>query len=356
MDYNPFGMLVPERHAQDASDKYRYGFQGQEKDDELKGDGNSLNYEFRMYDPRIGRFFAVDPLTRQYPHYTPYSFSGNRVIDAIEFEGLEEKVFQTIKRYEYKPVFKKNKEVGNLERVGNAVTNCLSFVGNIYVGYHNSVQTAANHTVWAISGEKQYDFHQTIVAPLEEFANDSYKYHTDTPAKQQFIDIGDVLTNLETWELAATAFLTHKLGGTTTAPARLPLSMVEQRQNLVKSFFKKYDIKDVNRGLMAIDMDMPVFTQTLKKGTKLYRWSQKSSTAPKHFFSLVDEFGPSEAGLTKHLRTEPTDWLFEEYTLTKDTKVLRSNVKLESGTAPMEQVTSTQIEANATRSVIKGTE
>jgi len=68
---------------------YRYGFQGQEEDDEIKGDGNSVNYKYRMHDPRIGRFFAVDPLTSKYPHYSPYSFSGNRVIDMIELEGLE---------------------------------------------------------------------------------------------------------------------------------------------------------------------------------------------------------------------------------------------------------------------------
>jgi RHS repeat-associated protein len=81
-------MLVPNRHG--SSTAYRYGFQGQEKDDELKGEGNSLNYTFRMHDPRVGRFFAVDPLTKKYPFYSPYQFSGNRVLDAIELEGLEE--------------------------------------------------------------------------------------------------------------------------------------------------------------------------------------------------------------------------------------------------------------------------
>ncbi|MBC8756063.1 hypothetical protein H2O64_15405 [Kordia sp. YSTF-M3] len=81
-------MLLPKRHASDES--YRYGFQGQEKDDELKGEGNSLNYKYRMHDPRIGRFFAVDPLAPKYPHYTPYQFSGNKVIHMVELEGLEE--------------------------------------------------------------------------------------------------------------------------------------------------------------------------------------------------------------------------------------------------------------------------
>lgn len=68
---------------------YRYGFQGQERDDELKGDGNSVNYKYRVHDPRLGRFFSVDPLTVKYPANGPYNFSENRVIDAIELEGLE---------------------------------------------------------------------------------------------------------------------------------------------------------------------------------------------------------------------------------------------------------------------------
>ncbi|MCB0453735.1 MAG: hypothetical protein KDC94_12805, partial [Aequorivita sp.] len=70
---------MPGRHANTAD--YRYGFQGQEMDDEIKGEGNSLNYTFRMHDPRVGRFFAPDPLERSYPYYSPYQFSGNRVID-----------------------------------------------------------------------------------------------------------------------------------------------------------------------------------------------------------------------------------------------------------------------------------
>lgn len=80
-------MTVPNRYG--SSDSYRYGFQGQEKDDEIKGEGNSLNYKFRMHDPRVGRFFAVDPLSKQYPWNSTYAFSENNVIASIELEGLE---------------------------------------------------------------------------------------------------------------------------------------------------------------------------------------------------------------------------------------------------------------------------
>ena len=86
-NYYPFGMLQPNRHKDAKS--YRYAFQGQETDDELKGEGNSVNYKYRMHDPRLGRFFAVDPLYRDYPWNSPYAFSENRVLDAIELEGLE---------------------------------------------------------------------------------------------------------------------------------------------------------------------------------------------------------------------------------------------------------------------------
>ncbi|MEN9301662.1 MAG: hypothetical protein RL264_91 [Bacteroidota bacterium] len=72
-----------------SGESYRYGFQNQEKDDELKGAGNSVNYKYRMHDPRVGRFFSVDPLASKYPWNSTYAFSENRVIDCIELEGLE---------------------------------------------------------------------------------------------------------------------------------------------------------------------------------------------------------------------------------------------------------------------------
>ena len=55
----------------------------------MKGKGNSVNYKYRMHDPRVGRFFAVDPLTKKYPYLTSYQFSSNQPIHAPELEGLE---------------------------------------------------------------------------------------------------------------------------------------------------------------------------------------------------------------------------------------------------------------------------
>ncbi len=41
---------------------YRYGFNGKESDDEIKGEGNQQDYGMRIYDTRLGRFLSVDPL------------------------------------------------------------------------------------------------------------------------------------------------------------------------------------------------------------------------------------------------------------------------------------------------------
>ncbi len=73
-----------------AGSQYRYGFNGKENDNEVKGEGNQQDYGFRIYDPRLSRFLSVDPLTISYPWYTPYQFAGNKPILFIDLDGLEE--------------------------------------------------------------------------------------------------------------------------------------------------------------------------------------------------------------------------------------------------------------------------
>jgi RHS repeat-associated protein len=86
--YEAFGALLPGRNY--SSDSYRFGFQGQEKDDEMHGaTGTSYAFEYRIHDPRVGRFLSIDPLTWKYPYWSPYAFAGNMVIQYVELEGLE---------------------------------------------------------------------------------------------------------------------------------------------------------------------------------------------------------------------------------------------------------------------------
>jgi RHS repeat-associated protein len=94
-DYYPFGMPLPGRQLTPASGSYRYGFNSKELDDDgtgMGGGGNTYDYGFRIYNPQIAKFLSVDPLTKEYPWYTPYQFAGNSPIWAIDLDGLEEKI------------------------------------------------------------------------------------------------------------------------------------------------------------------------------------------------------------------------------------------------------------------------
>lgn len=68
---------------------HRFSFNGKENDSEVKGEGNQQDYGMRIYDPRISKFLSVDPLTKEYPWYTPYQFAGNMPIKYIDLDGLE---------------------------------------------------------------------------------------------------------------------------------------------------------------------------------------------------------------------------------------------------------------------------
>lgn len=80
-------MLVPNRHSD--SNSYRYGFNGKENDNEVMGEGNWQDYGARMYNPRIGRFFSVDPKTKLYPMLSTYQFASNTPIQAVDLDGKE---------------------------------------------------------------------------------------------------------------------------------------------------------------------------------------------------------------------------------------------------------------------------
>lgn len=85
-DYYPFGMNhLKTGGAYFGAGAYQnYKYQGQE----LQEIG-FYSFKWRNYMPDVGRFFNVDPLAEKFPYNSTYAFSENRVIDAVELEGLE---------------------------------------------------------------------------------------------------------------------------------------------------------------------------------------------------------------------------------------------------------------------------
>lgn len=99
-DYYPFGLSFNEYNADrlkivstTPAIKYepivrnRYRYQGQElqKDLEL----GWYQFKYRMYDPAIGKFSAVDPLSQKFLYNSPFAFQENKLGLGTELEGAE---------------------------------------------------------------------------------------------------------------------------------------------------------------------------------------------------------------------------------------------------------------------------
>jgi len=66
-------------------DDYRFGFNGQEKEDEVHGEGN-LNYaQYWMYDTRLGRRWNIDPVDQI--SISNYSVMGDNPIKNFDKYG-----------------------------------------------------------------------------------------------------------------------------------------------------------------------------------------------------------------------------------------------------------------------------
>jgi len=79
--------LTSKKSATNLRSAYLYGFMNYEKDDEVKGSGNHLDFGARCYDPRLGRFLSIDPLASTYPYQSPYVFADNNPIMFIDQNG-----------------------------------------------------------------------------------------------------------------------------------------------------------------------------------------------------------------------------------------------------------------------------
>ncbi|MDQ3142488.1 MAG: hypothetical protein M3Q56_09625 [Bacteroidota bacterium] len=83
-DYYVFGAPQPGRAGGDPT---RYGFNGMESDDNMKGDGLDYTTEYRQYDPRVGRWFSPDEIVKHFE--SPYASMTNNPVVCIDPDGLD---------------------------------------------------------------------------------------------------------------------------------------------------------------------------------------------------------------------------------------------------------------------------
>jgi RHS repeat-associated protein len=128
-DFYPFGSLMPGRKYSQSNSTYRYGFNGKENDNEVKGEGNQIDYGMRIYDPRLGRFLSVDPLNRSFPYFSPYHFAGCSPIKFVDMDGGEPQDY--VDKWEPRPIG----HAKTSQLVGNGENNSRIFVNDPLIGW-----------------------------------------------------------------------------------------------------------------------------------------------------------------------------------------------------------------------------
>lgn len=151
--YYPFGMTMQGLSWPDAApgkknnyesnlsavpgvdtESYSYGFNGMERDGELKGESNSYDFGARMYDPRVGRFLSLDPKSINFPFHSPYIYAGNSPLILIDEEGEAPKCYMLVKHYA-KSTIKREKaaytfyEIQNVEKF-TTVSQSIAYLMN----------------------------------------------------------------------------------------------------------------------------------------------------------------------------------------------------------------------------------
>ena len=201
-DYHPFGWEMPGRKYNSA--EYRYGFNGKEKDDDGEfGSITNYDYGFRIYNPAIGKFLSVDPLTKGYPMLTPYQFASNSPIGGLDLDGLEFVGYLPGTQELRKGVTKLKIEKYNYDEEGITVGNVPTFLGNMLISAWNG----------AVGMTEQ------VLTPADEILSDGMnnidvakEYVSDTPMTQMAEDVKSFAKNPATYEEIAGFIITRKVG------------------------------------------------------------------------------------------------------------------------------------------------
>jgi RHS repeat-associated protein len=298
-DYYPFGMGMPGRKYSTTS-SYRYGFNGKENDNDVKGEGNQQDYGMRIYDPRLGRFVSRDPLTKSYPWFSPYQFAGNSPILNIDLDGLENIPTQ--------PNTQGNKnEFGNYTdaptpsaetRRTNLIENKMPLLPEekFLIGIFKPLfYTFAAFT--EVAGAAHYGDR----IPKEEFAEQFPLIPNNNLLKDVIIpsivwpvqlinDLKKDPMNPELWGQAFGSIFMGKLVGSQISTR----AKINARVTLANNFFKEQGIQISN--LFGINFLRGVKRVSLPEGTDLIMWKQPGKS-PSGFWYTAAGVDPATLGI-----------------------------------------------------------
>jgi len=112
--YYPFGMELKTYQADSAG--YRYGFNGQENENDISGQsGGHVIFEYRIHDARLGRWLSRDPHEYKYPYTSSYCAFLNNPLFFIDPDGRDIVPTTEFKASRYGVVFDKMVTNNNIQ-------------------------------------------------------------------------------------------------------------------------------------------------------------------------------------------------------------------------------------------------
>ena len=84
-NYYPYGTQIENRCYEAPTN--RFGFQGQQRDDEITGKGNMLSTFYRENSTQTANWYSIDPKSDLYPSKSPYVLYGNNPIVMVDPMG-----------------------------------------------------------------------------------------------------------------------------------------------------------------------------------------------------------------------------------------------------------------------------
>lgn len=179
-------MEMPGRNGN--SGDYRYGFNGMEKDNEVKGNGNHLDFGARGYDPRLGRWLSTDPKYYLQPGWSPYKAFLDNPLIYVDPEG----------ETEYLTIIINNAQTGETKIKVITLNNNVFASGPrtiedpILGDYKETVYSDKNTTI-TINIDK--DGMGTVSEPVTEFTDEAFAVKNPGGSSEMLVNIlWDVLS------------------------------------------------------------------------------------------------------------------------------------------------------------------
>ena len=235
--------------------------------------GGEQDYGMRIYDPRLGRFLSVDPLTAKYPELTPYQFASNTPIQATDLDG-EEQRYYLLNLQSQHPTLTLTKQEDCWKIFDKVVVKVTGLPQNNYAVYTFTPWGAGRSGGVPGSGSGNY---------IEDFDKDFKKDPVKAIASGEYVPNEQILKDMVK-DVALTIILHKVMSSNTVKPN--PNTEPEIENSSVKGA-KHHIATDKNTVSTARGGPWTPRFQKIFNNAGL-----KISTAPENLVEVINHYGP----------------------------------------------------------------